>query len=80
MLMVASSPCCGRWKERYADRYSKNSRFLMFHPEKLPCASKRCMLEVNRTLTVLDGHLAKSPGGYLVGDKFTWADALISHY
>ena len=49
----------------------------MFHPEKLPSAQKRYMVEVKRTLSVLDDHLAKSSSGWLVGDKFTYADAIV---
>ena len=46
----------------------------MFHHEQLPSAQKRYVDEIKRVLGVLDGHLAKSPSGWLVGDKCTYAD------
>lgn len=51
-----------------------NSRFNLFHAEKIPSAQKRYMDEIHRVVGVLDGVLAKSTSGWLVGDKITYAD------
>jgi len=48
--------------------------FNIFHPEKLPSAQKRYMDEIHRIVGVLDGVLANSKNGWLVGDKITYAD------
>ncbi|KAI0793540.1 glutathione S-transferase C-terminal-like protein [Fomes fomentarius] len=48
--------------------------FLRLHPEKVPSAVERYQKETVRVLSVLDGVLAKSPSGYLVGGKLTVAD------
>ncbi|KAI0793550.1 glutathione S-transferase C-terminal-like protein [Fomes fomentarius] len=48
--------------------------FLRLHPEKVPSAVERYQKEILRVFSVLDGVLAKSPSGYLVGGKLTVAD------
>ncbi|KAI0742083.1 glutathione S-transferase C-terminal-like protein [Daedaleopsis nitida] len=48
--------------------------FTRYHPEKVPSAIERYQKETLRVLSVLDGVLAKSPSGYLVGGKPTIAD------
>ncbi len=48
--------------------------FLRLHPEKVPSAVERYQKEILRVFSVLDGVLAKSPSGYLVGGKLTIAD------
>ena len=48
--------------------------FTHFHSEKLPSAQARYMNEWKRVTKVLDGVLAKSEGGWLVGGKCTYAD------
>ncbi|TFK80999.1 glutathione S-transferase C-terminal-like protein [Polyporus arcularius HHB13444] len=48
--------------------------FLFYHPEKVPSAVERYQKETARVIGVLDGVLAKSPSGWLVGGKFTIAD------
>ncbi|RDX42823.1 glutathione S-transferase C-terminal-like protein [Lentinus brumalis] len=48
--------------------------FARYHPEKVPSAIERYQKETQRVLGVLDGVLAKSPSGWLVGGKFTIAD------
>lgn len=50
------------------------AHFLRFHPEKLPSAIERYAKETERVISVLDGVLAKSSSGWLVGDKCTYAD------
>ena len=50
------------------------SWFARYHPEKIPSAIERYQKETQRVLTVLDGVLAKSPSGWLVGGKCTAAD------
>ncbi|KAF2183919.1 glutathione S-transferase [Zopfia rhizophila CBS 207.26] len=50
--------------------------FNLFHHEKLPSAVDRYMDEINRVVGVLDGVLAKSKSGWLVGDKCTYADLI----
>ena len=45
-----------------------------YHPEKIPSAIERYQKETQRVVSVLDGVLAKSPSGWLVGDKVTIAD------
>lgn len=47
---------------------------MRLHPEKLPSAITRYLDETRRVLSVLDGVLAASPSGYLVGGKPTIAD------
>lgn len=44
------------------------------HQEKVPSAIERYQNEILRVFSVLDGVLAKSPSGYLVGGKLTVAD------
>ena len=44
------------------------------HPEKLPSAITRYQDETRRVVTVLDGVIASSPSGWLVGGKMTIAD------
>ena len=48
--------------------------FLNTHPEKIPSAIERYKNETLRVFGVLDGVLAKSPSGWLVGGKCTAAD------
>ncbi|KAI0701457.1 glutathione S-transferase C-terminal-like protein [Cerioporus squamosus] len=48
--------------------------FMKYHSEKIPSAIERYQKETLRVFGVLDGVLAKSPSGYLVGDKVTIAD------
>ncbi|KAI0793539.1 glutathione S-transferase C-terminal-like protein [Fomes fomentarius] len=48
--------------------------FMKYHAEKLPSAIERYQKETLRVIGVLDGVLAKAPGGYLVGGKPTIAD------
>ncbi|TFK84287.1 glutathione S-transferase C-terminal-like protein [Polyporus arcularius HHB13444] len=48
--------------------------FMRYHPEKVPSAIERYQKEILRVFSVLDGVLAKAPGGYLVGGKPTVAD------
>lgn len=48
--------------------------FMRFHPEKVPSAVERYQKEILRVFSVLDGVLAKAPGGWLVGGKLTAAD------
>ncbi|RPD58807.1 glutathione S-transferase C-terminal-like protein [Lentinus tigrinus ALCF2SS1-7] len=48
--------------------------FMKWHSEKIPGAVERYQKETLRVFGVLDGVLAKSPSGYLVGDKVTIAD------
>ena len=50
------------------------TRFNLFHPEKIPSVQKRYNDEIKRVVGVLDGHLAKSTSGWLVGEKCTFAD------
>ena len=47
---------------------------MRYHSEKIPSAIERYQRETQRVLTVLDGVLAKSPSGWLVGGKCTAAD------
>ena len=48
--------------------------FMRYHPEKVPTAVERYQKETIRVISVLDGVLAKSPSGWLVGGKPTVAD------
>ena len=48
--------------------------FARFHPEKIPSAIDRYVNEIFRVIGVLDRVLASSPSGWLVGEKFTYAD------
>lgn len=45
----------------------------MYHSEKLPSAIDRYVGEIKRVAGVLDTHLKQS-GGWLVGNKCTYAD------
>ena len=47
---------------------------MKWHPEKIQSAIERYQKETIRVISVLDGVLAKSPYGYLVGGKATIAD------
>ena len=47
---------------------------MKWHPEKIQSAIERYQKETIRVISVLDGVLAKSPSGYLVGGKATIAD------
>ena len=47
---------------------------MRYHPEKVPTAVERYQKETIRVISVLDGVLAKSPSGWLVGGKPTVAD------
>ena len=48
--------------------------YIALAPEQIPSAIERYRKETLRVLSVLDGVLAKSPSGYLVGGKATIAD------
>lgn len=48
--------------------------FQKFHSEKVPSVVERYDNEIKRVFGVLESVLAKSPSGYLVGDKATVAD------
>ncbi|RDX42822.1 glutathione S-transferase [Lentinus brumalis] len=48
--------------------------FARYHPEKVPSAVERYQKEAARAVGVLDGVLAKSPSGWLLGGKFTITD------
>ncbi|KAI0731036.1 glutathione S-transferase C-terminal-like protein [Earliella scabrosa] len=48
--------------------------FMRIHPERVPSAAERYQKETQRVISVLDGVLAKSPSGWLVGGKPTVAD------
>lgn len=48
--------------------------FGVYHHEKLPSAIERYQAETRRVISVLNGVLAASPSGYLVGGKPTIAD------
>ena len=48
--------------------------FMRIHPERVPSAAERYQKETLRVISVLDGVLAKSPSGWLVGGKPTVAD------
>ncbi|RPD81647.1 glutathione S-transferase C-terminal-like protein [Lentinus tigrinus ALCF2SS1-7] len=48
--------------------------FMRYHSEKVPSAVERYQKEILRIFSVLDGVLAKAPGGWLVGGKLTVAD------
>ena len=48
--------------------------FLYSHAEKIPSAIQRYEAETRRVTSVLDGVLAASPSGWLVGGKPTIAD------
>jgi len=54
--------------------YGQAGWFNLFHPEKLPSAQKRYNDEIKRVVGVLDGALAESKSGWLVGDKCTYVD------
>ncbi|RPD58721.1 glutathione S-transferase C-terminal-like protein [Lentinus tigrinus ALCF2SS1-7] len=54
--------------------FGQASWFMRYHPEKIPSAIERYQKEAQRVVGVLDGVLAKSPSGWLVGDKVTIAD------
>ncbi|KAE9364870.1 putative glutathione S-transferase 1 [Stipitochalara longipes BDJ] len=64
--------------------YGQASWFKIFHHEKLPSAFERYVKEANRVTSVLEAHLAQQKkeyagagdGPWLVGDKFTFADAV----
>ncbi|KAF5026430.1 hypothetical protein F66182_1495 [Fusarium sp. NRRL 66182] len=50
------------------------NHFIRYAPEKVEYGIHRYATETRRLYHVLDTHLAKSPSGYLVGDKVTIAD------
>ncbi|KAL2861228.1 glutathione S-transferase family protein [Aspergillus lucknowensis] len=53
------------------------NHFARFAPEKNPYSLGRYVHETRRLYRVMEGHLAKSPSGYLVGDRVTIADIAI---
>ncbi|KAI1434021.1 glutathione S-transferase [Xylaria sp. CBS 124048] len=61
--------------------YGQAVWFTVYHHEKLPSAIERYTKEIERVMSVVDGHLAKqkettagAEGPWLVGDKVTFAD------
>jgi len=48
--------------------------FARFHPEKVQSVIDRYVSEILRVLGVLDEGLSRNGTGWLVGDKFTYAD------
>jgi GST-like protein len=54
----------------------QNGHFLLYAPEKIPCALDRYSKEVNRLYGVLDAQLART-GHYVAGDEYTIADMAI---
>ncbi|KAL2891870.1 Glutathione S-transferase-like protein gedE [Ceratocystis lukuohia] len=50
------------------------NHFARYAPEKIEYGINRYMNESRRLYRVLDGHLAKSTSGFMVGDKCTIAD------
>ena len=54
------------------------NHFTRYAPEKIPYGVNRYQNETRRLYGVLNEHLKKKNGGYLVGDKCTIAD--IAHY
>lgn len=70
--------------------YGQAAWFKKYHSEQLPSAIERYAKEVNRISGVLDGHLAQqkgisedssdSDGLWLVGNKFSYADAAFIMY
>ncbi|KKF93052.1 Disulfide-bond oxidoreductase YfcG [Ceratocystis platani] len=50
------------------------NHFVRYAPEKIEYGINRYMNESRRLYRVLDGHLAKSTSGFMVGDKCTIAD------
>lgn len=54
--------------------------FMFYHQEKLPSAIERYEKEVERTIGVIDAHLAKRGSSHLVGEKATYADLMFLPY
>lgn len=54
--------------------FGQKAWFSRFHPEQLPSAISRYENEIKRVVKVVDSHLAKNGTGYLVGNKYTYAD------
>lgn len=55
--------------------FGQGAWFFKFHPEQIPSAQDRYRNEIDRVTGVLDRHLAATGDDYLVGGKFTYADA-----
>ncbi|KAL1888862.1 Glutathione S-transferase 2 [Ceratocystis pirilliformis] len=53
------------------------NHFARYAPEKIEYGINRYMNESRRLYGVLDGHLAKSTSGFMVGDKCTIADIIM---
>ncbi|PVI05792.1 glutathione S-transferase [Periconia macrospinosa] len=53
------------------------NHFTRFAPEKLKYPIDRYVSETHRLYRTLDGHLAKSKTGYIVGDRVTVADIAV---
>lgn len=53
---------------------TESLRFNLLDAAKPPSAQTRYMNEIKRVVGVLNGVLAKSASGWLVGDKCTYAD------
>ena len=45
-----------------------------YHPDELVAANEFLSKEIKRLIGVIDSHLRRSGGLYLVGDKVTYAD------
>ena len=54
--------------------FGQKAWFSNYHAEKLPSAEARYENEIKRVLGVIEAHLKKTGGEYLVGDKCTYAD------
>jgi len=54
--------------------YGQKAWFTVYHPEKIPSAIERYDKEIKRVIKVVDAHLTKTGGKWLVGDKMTYAD------
>jgi len=54
--------------------YGQKAWFSNYHPEKVPSAEERYANEIKRVIKVIEAHLTKTGGKWLVGDKVTYAD------
>lgn len=71
LLPYVTSPFAGRVRVR---GLGTNIAHLGYAPEKIQYGIDRYQNETRRLYRVMDTHLAKSPSGYLVGDRVTIAD------
>ncbi|KAJ5612147.1 glutathione S-transferase [Penicillium lagena] len=81
ILSYAQSPekyLCQQWLAFQASGqgpyFGQATWFARFHPEKLPSATERYVVEILRVFGVLEEGLARNGTGWLVGDKCTYAD------